>query len=105
MHIIPFKILLRTFLTLIFLTLLTVTASELNFGTFIALTIATLKSSLVLLIFMHLYWDNPFHALIFIGCLIFVTLFISLTLLDSSQYQPTIHQQQAPGIQHKPLHP
>jgi len=108
MHIVPFKILLRTFLALITLTALTVIASELNLGEFnllIALTIATLKASLVLLVFMHLYWDNPFNAMIFIACLIFVALFISLALLDSSQYQPSIHKQQAPAIQHKPITP
>ena len=108
MHIVPFKILLRTFLTLVLLTVLTVTASEFNFGEFnllIALSIAVIKAALVLLIFMHLFWDNPFNSLIFIGCLIFVALFISLALLDSSQYQSSIKQQQAPAIQHKPLTP
>ncbi|MCL2645948.1 MAG: cytochrome C oxidase subunit IV family protein [Phycisphaerales bacterium] len=107
-HIVPFKILLRVFFALVILTVLTVTASEFNFGRFnlfIALTIAVLKASLVLLFFMHLFWDKPFNAIVFIGCLIFVALFIGLALLDSTQYQNSIHQQQAPGVQHKPLHP
>ena len=105
-HIVPFKILLRVFLALVILTVLTVTASEFNFGRFnllIALTIAVAKASLVVLFFMHLFWDRPFNAIVFIGCLIFVALFISLALLDSTQYQSTIKQQQAPGVKHVPM--
>ena len=104
-HIVPFKILLYVFLTLVILTVLTVAVSEINFGNHnlaIALTIAVIKASLVVLFFMHLFWDKLFHAVVFIGCLIFVCLFISLTLLDSSQYQSSIKPQQAPGIKHVP---
>ena len=107
-HIVPLKLLLRVFFALVILTVLTVTVSEFNFGKwnlFIALSIAVAKASLVVLFFMHLFWDKPFNAIVFIGCLIFVCLFIGLALLDSSQYQSSIKQQQAPGVQHKPIVP
>jgi len=57
----------------------------------------------VVLFFMHLRWDKPFNALVFIGCLIFVSLFIGLALLDSGQYQHSVIHQQAKGVDHKPL--
>ena len=31
---------------------------------------------------MHLFWDRPFNSMIFIGCLLFVSLFIGITLTD-----------------------
>ena len=105
-HIVSFKILLRVFLALVILTVLTVAVSEINFGRsnlIIALTIAVIKASLVVLFFMHLFWDKTFYAVVFIGCLIFVCLFIGLALLDSSQYQSSIQQQQAPGVKHVPM--
>ena len=105
-HIVSFKILIRVFLALVILTVLTVIVSELNFGKFnliIALTIAVIKAALVVLFFMHLFWDKPFNAIVFIGCLIFVCLFIGLALLDSSQYQSSIKQQQAPGVKRVPM--
>ena len=98
-RVVSFKILLCTFFALAVLTFLTVLAA----GTLVPLLIAVIKASLVLLIFMHLFWDNRFYALIFISCLIFVALFIGLALLDSSQYQGSIKQQQAPGVKHVPM--
>jgi len=40
--------------------------------------------------FMHLRWDRPFHTLVFLGSLLFVSLFISMTLLDKSEYEHDI---------------
>ncbi len=100
-HIVPFKILLGVFLALTFLTVVTVAASLVNFGSMnliVALVIAVIKASLVVLFFMHLIWDKPFNAIVFVGCLIFVGLFISLALLDSGQYLPSVSKQEAPGI-------
>jgi cytochrome c oxidase subunit IV len=50
------------------------------------------------LFFMHLIWDRPFNAIVFVGCLIFVGLFISLALLDTTQYHASEYQQEAPGM-------
>jgi cytochrome c oxidase subunit 4 len=105
-HVVPFKILLGVFLALTALTVITVVASLFDFGEFnliVALAIAVVKASVVVLFFMHLLWDKPFNAIVFVGCLIFVGLFISLALLDTRQYQPSQYNQQAEGVKHKPL--
>ena len=83
------------------LTVITVAASEVNFGEMnliVALVIAVIKASLVVLFFMHLIWDKPFNAIVFVGCMIFVSLFISLALLDSNQYKGSVEHREAPGI-------
>jgi cytochrome c oxidase subunit 4 len=107
-HVVPFKTLLSVFLALTLLTIITVAASTINFGEFnliVALAIAVIKASLVVLYFMHLRWDKPFNSIVFIGCLIFVSLFISLSLLDSHQYRHSVIEGQAAGVPHKPLTP
>jgi cytochrome c oxidase subunit 4 len=68
------------------LTCLTVTVAYVDLGNlnlYLALAIAAVKASLVVLFFMHLFWDRPFNAMIFIGCLLFVSLFIGIALTDS----------------------
>jgi len=105
-HIAPFKILLGVFLALTVLTIITVVASMFDFGEYnliVALAIAVVKASLVVLFFMHLIWDRPFNAIVFVGCLIFVGLFISLALLDTGQYRNTTNHGQAPDVKHAPL--
>ena len=49
----------------------------------VAIVIATLKASLVVLFFMHLYWDSKFNALIFIGSLLFLAVFLVYTVNDT----------------------
>jgi cytochrome c oxidase subunit 4 len=100
-HVVPFKILFGVFASLTILTVITYAASLVNFGELnlvIALAIAVVKASLVVLFFMHLIWDRPFNAIVFIGCLIFVGLFISLALLDTHQYRHTQSDAQAPKL-------
>jgi cytochrome c oxidase subunit 4 len=41
---------------------------------------------------MHLRWDRPFNSIIFVSSILFVALFISVTLLDKSEYEPTINE-------------
>ena len=70
---------------LLLLTGLTVAVAQVDLGNlnlYLAMGIAVLKASLVVLFFMHLFWDRPFNSLVFIGCLLFVSLFIGLTLTD-----------------------
>ena len=105
-HVVSLKILLGVFGALTFLTVVTVGASYVDFGEmnlFIALAIAVVKASLVVLFFMHLFWDKPFNAIVFVGCLIFVGLFISLALLDAGQYRHSEFNKQAEGVKHVPL--
>jgi cytochrome c oxidase subunit IV len=96
-HVVPLPVLFAVFAALIVFTILTVSAARYDLGPWnlvLAMAIATVKASLVVLFFMHLRYDNPFNALIFIAALVFMTLFISLTLLDTLQYQPDIRNWQ-----------
>jgi cytochrome c oxidase subunit 4 len=86
-HIVPRSILLRVFGALIVLTLLTVMAAYVPLGPFdvpVAIGIAVTKSSLVVLYFMHLKYDNPVNALTFTIGSIFVVVFVVVTLLDTA---------------------
>jgi cytochrome c oxidase subunit 4 len=56
----------------------------------IALVIATVKGTLVVLYFMHVRYDKPVIGLILITTLVLALVFIGLTLTDSVQYQDTI---------------
>ena len=89
-HAIPAPVLIAVFLALIVLTVITVVASYLPLGEFeiwVAMGIATVKASLVAAYFMHLRYDNPLNAILFIFCLLFVALFIGFVLMDADQYR------------------
>ncbi len=92
-HVVPLRVLLGVFAVLLSLTFLTVAATWFDFGGWalaIALGIATVKAALVALYFMHLRYDNPFYAVVFVTALMFLALFLSLTLLDTLQYRPDV---------------
>ncbi len=96
-HVVPARVLVGVFLALIMLTALTVAAARVDLGSLsllAALGIATVKAGLVAMFFMHLLYDRPFNALVFCVGLLFLTLFMSLTLLDTVQYQPEIQSLQ-----------
>ena len=86
-HVLPFAVYIGTFTTLLFLTVITVGASYVNLGhmgnLIVALLIATIKATTVALIFMHLKWDHKFHAIIFVSALIFLAVFIGITMSDT----------------------
>ena len=92
-HTVPLPVLAAVFAALLLLTGLTVAVTWYDLGSWnliIALGIATFKAALVVLFFMHFRYDNPFYAIVFITALVFVALFLGLTLLDTFQYQPDI---------------
>ena len=97
-HVVPLRILCAIWISLLILTGVTVLAADIDLGRanlWVALAIAVFKASLVALFFMHLKYDHPFHAVILIGALLFVMLFIGIAMLDSGQYQPEIQQWQS----------
>jgi cytochrome c oxidase subunit 4 len=93
-HVVPVAVLLTVFAVLMALTVATLAAATwVHLGPWnlwIALGIATVKASLVALYFMHLRYDNRFYALIFVTALVFLALFLVLTLMDTLQYAPDI---------------
>ena len=101
-HVMPLPVLAGVFAALLVLTVLTVTATWVDLGAWnlaIALAIATVKAGLVVLYFMHLRYDHPFNALVFVTALLFLALFLGGALTDSLQYQPEIesYQQSLPS--------
>jgi len=90
-HVAPVKVLLGTGGTLLFLTIVTVLATKVDFGATmnlaIAMLIAVVKATLVVLFFMHLKYDKLFHSVVFISALLAATLFVGFTLMDTGQYQ------------------
>jgi cytochrome c oxidase subunit 4 len=98
-HIVPLWVLVLTLVALLLLTAITVgvtLVSWLDFGRvgnlWIALIIATIKATLVALIFMHLRYEKPIIGFILFVTLCFVMLFMGLVIMDSRAYQPNIQQ-------------
>ena len=101
-HVVPTKVLLAVWAALLVLTWLTVTVTQVDLDSLnivIALAVAVVKSTLVALYFMHLRYDRPFHAVIFVVALLFVFAFITLALLDTKEYHPDLIPGYAPGIE------
>jgi cytochrome c oxidase subunit IV len=88
-HVVPPRVLLTVYFALVVLTVLTVSVTWFDLGKaniYVALAIAVVKASLVLLYFMHLRWDSPFNAIALIAALLFVAVFIAATISDSANY-------------------
>jgi cytochrome c oxidase subunit IV len=86
-HVLPLRVYFATFAALLVLTAVTVGVSYFHFGAFnliIAMAVATLKATVVAAIFMHLFWDHKFHALIFASSLVFLGIFIWFTMYDTN---------------------
>src|SRR5215467_4260585 len=92
-HVATIKVLVTTGGTLLLLTIVTVLATKIDFGANInlgiAMAIAVLKATLVILFFMHLRYDRLFHSVVFVAALLAASLFVGFTLMDTNQYQQT----------------
>ncbi|MCX6623227.1 MAG: cytochrome C oxidase subunit IV family protein [Acidobacteria bacterium] len=89
------RIYLTVLSALMVLTVITVFAAGFNFGSMngvIALVIASVKASLVALFFMHLRWDKPLNAIIFVSSLFFLGLLLMMTLIDRGSRDLVIPQ-------------
>jgi len=104
-HVIGIPILLATASALLVLTLITVEASKIDLGAmniWLALFIAVIKASLVVLFFMHLKYDAPFNAIVFIVSITLVVLFIGFALMDTHHYAEFVFEGQATGMEYEP---
>src|SRR6478609_1988898 len=92
-HVASMKVLLGTGGSLLLLTIVTVLATKVDFGANInlavAMFIAVVKATLVILFFMHLKYDKIFHTVVFVSAILAASLFVGFTLMDSNQYQQT----------------
>ncbi|MEZ4394950.1 MAG: cytochrome C oxidase subunit IV family protein [Polyangiales bacterium] len=84
-HISPVIFMIGIFAALIFLTVVTVAISYVDLGsanTFVAMLVATMKASLVAAFFMHLRYDHPFNAIIFVLSFLFLGLLMIFSVED-----------------------
>jgi len=92
-HPMPIWMLFAVFGALLFLTVATVYQSQFDLGNmevWASLTIATVKAGLVIAFFMHLVWDKPLNAIVILGSLIFVALFLGFTMMDAEGYRENL---------------
>jgi cytochrome c oxidase subunit 4 len=92
-HVASLRLLVVVLIALMFGTWLTVSATYVDLGAlniWIGLAIATGKATLVGLYYMHLRWDKPFNAFVFVSAFAFLALFIGITLMDTAHYQQVI---------------
>jgi cytochrome c oxidase subunit IV len=85
-HVVPIKIYFSVFFALIALTTLTVVAANIDLGPFnavVALTIAVVKGSLVLLFFMHLRYTPRLTWLVVSAAFVWLGILIVLTVGDN----------------------
>ncbi len=103
-HIVPIPILVATGSGLLVLTVVTVWVAGFDFGpanVWIALAIAALKASMVVLFFMHLIWDRPFNGVVFVASIAFLAVFIGFTMTDTFEYRPDIDTGNATEVQNQ----
>ncbi len=86
-HVASWKFYAGIFAVLIFFTLLTVGISRIHLGPLnlaVAVVIASMKATLVVLFFMHLKYDNKFNGIIFVSTLMFIGVFFAYTINDTA---------------------
>ena len=117
-HIVPFRVLTATAIALLILTAITVWAAGFDFGAgnvWVALGIAALKGSLVALFFMHLRWDRPFNAIVFVIQRPRLALSMTNTINRPRRWEPSVRRRirsrwscldhQPMGVPPRPTHP
>jgi cytochrome c oxidase subunit IV len=93
-HTMPVWMLVAVLGALMGLTVLTVSVTSFDLGSqgnlIVAMVIATIKAALVVTFFMHLLWDKKFHLILFLTAVLFVVLFLSMSITDRGEYQHNI---------------
>ena len=93
-HTTPVKLLVGILAILMVLTIVTVAVTMVDLGgqgnLVVAMVIATIKAALVVTYFMHLRWDKKFHLILFLTSVLFLILFMSISLTDRSEYEHSI---------------
>lgn len=77
---------LKVLAALLALTAVTVVVAGFDFGAgnvIVALGIASVKAALVALFFMHLRNEKPMNGIIFVSGVVFLGIFLALTLIDT----------------------
>jgi cytochrome c oxidase subunit 4 len=93
-HTMPIWMLIAVLGALMLLTVLTVSVTNYDLGgegnLVVGMVIATVKAGLVVTFFMHLLWDKKFHLILLLTAVLFVVLFLSMSITDRGEYQRNI---------------
>lgn len=92
-HVSSLSTLFKVLGSLLFLTVLTVAAAQVDLGRLNivgALGIACVKAGIVAMWFMHLRYDKRFNFWILVGSIAFVVWMVGYILFDSALYQDNI---------------
>lgn len=84
-HIVPYKTFMIIWIALLILTGVTVWVAQYNLGPlniWVALSIATLKSALVVAVFMHMKYESRLFKISLLSALAILAIFIGLTFFD-----------------------
>ena len=84
-HIISYRTFTAIWVALLVLTLVTIAVAQVNLGAWnvwVAIGIATLKSSLVVAIFMHMKYEHWFFKVSLLIALLILAIFIGLNFFD-----------------------
>ena len=84
-HVVPVRTYLIIFSLLMVFTALTVTVAKYDFGTLnilIALTIASIKATLVILFFMHVYYSSKLTKVVIGAGIFWFAILIIMTITD-----------------------
>jgi cytochrome c oxidase subunit 4 len=85
-HVLPLSVYLTVVTALLTLTGITVWVAQYDLGPanlVVAMIIAAVKGTLVALYFMHLRYDNKMYAVILGSALLFLAIFIIITMFDT----------------------
>jgi len=99
-HILPFSLYMKIGAALLVLTGVTVWVAQYHLGEYnliVAMIVAAVKGSLVALFFMHLKYTSKLFAAVFVGSLLMLAVFITLTMFDTES-RDTIYQEEARPI-------
>ncbi|MHC4443857.1 MAG: cytochrome C oxidase subunit IV family protein [Planctomycetota bacterium] len=84
-QVVPYGLYLKIWVSLVILTVITVSVSYLDMkhvAILTALLIAMVKSTLVLLYFMHIRFEKPLYAVLLVAVIATYAVFIGLTFVD-----------------------
>ena len=87
-HVASKQVLFGVFGALLFLTGVTVWVAQYDLGRMdltVAMGIASVKAALVALYFMHLRYDKALNSIVFVAAILFVLLFLGITVIDLEQ--------------------
>ena len=100
-HVVSLGLLAGVLIVLLALTGLTVVTGKMDlhgWDVTVAMIIATVKATIVCMIFMHLLWDRKFNGMIFLFAVMLLGLFLAFGVLDLGQYQANVDAYRADHI-------